>query len=164
MFVTVIRVTSFLSLSSNPVARAETMEAYIGAVQWDSERRPTHFVRHYWYITPSLEDRPNIALLRLHETLTFNPNVQPIRLPTHGNFTYLDWSSYQLGHGSLLGGYHSWLQSMHTSILNNNLCNFAGGVTPDYEICGMNSGGAYDGEVQRFDSFIGKFRAGNCQN
>jgi len=133
---------------------ASSIEAYVGSVQWNSPLSPTNFVRHYWYITPSLENSPNIVLLRLHETLTFNPNIQPIRLPSHQNFTYEAWSSYILGFDIPSGIYRSYLQSAHASIFNSSLCNFYG-VIDAHEICGIDGSEPYQGSIRRYNGFTG---------
>lgn len=144
----------FLKSTQPPV---DVIEVYFGSVQWNSTRLPTNFVRHYWYITPSSENRPNIVLFRLHESLTFNPNVQPIRLPSAEKFSYDAWSSYILGYqtpGS--GPFSAQLSSVHARILNNELCNFNGNA-PDYEMCGSDGGDPREsGPIMRFNGFSGK--------
>lgn len=135
---------------------ASLMEVSIGSVQWNSTRSPTNFVRHYWYITPSPENSANIVLLRLHETLTFNPNVQPIRLPSAENFSYEAWSSYILGFRVPPGPADAQLQSVHTSILNIGLCNLVGNPVHDHEICAVEGGDPNgSGPVMRFNAFSG---------
>lgn len=85
-------------------------------------------VRHYWYIEPSCENSPTLVLARFHKTLTFNPNVQPIRLPSLDNFSYEGWSSYLLRRPARL-------QSTNASILSNSLCSFQDAKMDDHEIC-----------------------------
>ncbi|XP_037027374.1 uncharacterized protein LOC119068073 [Bradysia coprophila] len=115
---------------------ASSIELYVGLAQWPLTT-PTNFVRHFWYIEPSPENSPSIVLYRLHESLIFNPNVHPIRLPFYQNFYYEGWSSLVLGYGSLSSEtYAAQLQSVHTSITNNSLCNVA---IDEHEICGIES-------------------------
>lgn len=133
-----------------------TIEVSIGTVQWNSTRSPTNFVRHYWYITPSPDNSPNIVLFRLHESIKFNPNVQPIRLPSHGNFSYDGWSSYRLGFVTPGAGlFSAQLTSIHTSILDNGLCSFNGNAS-DFEICGSDDSEPNEsGPIMRVDAFSG---------
>lgn len=117
---------------------------------------PTHFVRHYWYIEPSSENRPNIVLFRINGTITFNPNVHPIRLPFYQDFDYEDWSSVIVGFQSPVGLTRPHMQSAQASILNNNVCSFDGRNMADHEICAIDGSEPYDGSLRRFDSFTGK--------
>lgn len=133
---------------------ANSIETFIGSVRWNSLLSPTNFVRHYWYITQSIENSPNIALLRLHETLSFNPNIQPIRLPSHDNFSYEAWSAHILGYQIPNGVLSAQLQSAQTSIFNNSLCNFYGNIA-DHEICGIEGSDPYNGAIRRFNGFTG---------
>lgn len=110
------------------------MEIYFDSVRLYPSLIPKNFVRHYWYIESSPENSPRLVLLRLHEPLTFTPNIQPIRLPSSENFPYEDWSSYVLGFQLTSGSVMANLRSTHASILNNNLCNFHG-IIRDYEMC-----------------------------
>lgn len=112
-------------------------------------------VRHYWYIEPSRENIANIVLLRLRETLTFNPNIQPIRLPSNENFSYEAWSTHILGFQTPVGSFSAQLQSVHTSVFNNSLCNFSDYIA-DHEICG-NEGSDINGSgpIKIFDAFTG---------
>lgn len=133
----------------------DSIETYIGSVQYSVFENwpPANFVRHYWYINSTLENSPNIVLLRLHETLIFNPNVQPIRLPSHRDFSYKEWSSYTIGFRTL--PLLLQLQSAHISILNNSLCNLPDYIA-DHEICGIADGDPrQDGPEIRFEVFTG---------
>lgn len=147
--------SSSVCISLHPPA--SSIEANIGFVRWNSTRIPTHFVRHYWFIEPSSVDRPNIVLFRMDETITFNPNVHPIRLPFYQDFAYDGWSSLMLGFRSPVGQstpHH--LQSDQASIFGNNLCHFAGNVA-DHEICAIDGGEpSQSGPTRRFNTFTGK--------
>ncbi|XP_037044801.1 uncharacterized protein LOC119080505 [Bradysia coprophila] len=131
-----------VGLHLNPVANS--IETFFGYAPMLSPLFPTNFVRHYWYIEPSPEDSPRIVLSRFHEAVTFNPNIQPIRLPSSENFSYEAWSSHLLGHRSGPGNVWAHLQSTHASILNNSLCNFHG-IIHDHEICATDGGERFDG-------------------
>lgn len=128
------------------------METFIGSAQWGHPLVVTTLVRHYWFIAPSVENSPSIVLARLHETITFNPNIHPIRLPSSGNFDYVGWSSLQLGFESVAGIFFAYSQSAETTILNNNLCNFDPG---DHEMCGVNGGDTLEFGLVRLNAFIG---------
>lgn len=149
-------VFSVFCVSFNPPATS--IEAFIGFAQWSPFRTPTHFVRNYWYIEPSPENRPNIVLLRMNGTITFNPNVHPIRLPFYQDFAYEDWSSLILGFRTPDGPSTPHLQSAEASILNNNLCNFGlSDVTHAHEICAIDGGESnQSGPIRRFNAFTGK--------
>lgn len=150
-----IEFKSILILNSlrDPVT---TIEVFPGAARWTEADLATNFVRHYWYIRPTPEDSPNIALFRLHESLIFNPNIQPVRLPSNKNFTYEAWSSYVLGFRAPEGPSLTHLVSIHTSILNNELCNFVGLPAPDHEICGLEGNDTSEsGPIQIFNGISG---------
>ncbi|XP_037040519.1 coagulation factor X-like [Bradysia coprophila] len=133
---------------------ANSIEALIGFAQWNSSSTATHFVRSYWYIEPSPENRPNIVLFRMNSTITFNPNVHPIRLPFYQDFDYEGWSSLMLGFRSPDGPSTPHLQSMEASIFNNNQCDFDSDFA-DHDICAIDSGELYQGPIRRFNSFTG---------
>jgi len=135
---------------------ASVIEAYVGDVQWVSPLPLGKFVRHFWYIESSLENSPNIVLLRFHEPLTFNPNIQPIRLPSLVNFSYDTWASYMLGFDAPLGILSSQLQSVNANIRKSNACNFYDNFA-DHEICAIEAGIGYDSDfaVRRFNLFTG---------
>ncbi|KAG4077419.1 hypothetical protein HA402_002846 [Bradysia odoriphaga] len=135
--------TDFFCVGHHLTPIPNYIEIYFGSVQLSWSLIPTNYARHYWYIEPTPEDSPRMVLLRFHETLTFNPNIQPIRLPSPENFSYEAWSSYLLGFDLSSGNAIAHLQSTQASILNNSLCNFHG-IIHDYEIC------ATDGS-ERFD-------------
>ncbi len=110
-------------------------------------------MRHYWYIEPSSESRANIVLYRLNSTITFNPNIHPIRLPFYEDFSYEGWSSYILGFRSPDGPSMPHLQAALTSVFDNRLCNF---VVAEHEICGIEGSEPYEsGTIRRFNSFTG---------
>lgn len=143
----------FLFFSFEPPANS--IEIFDGSVLFRTPLTPTGFVRHYWYIQPSIENSPNIVLLRLHESLTFNPNIQPIRLPSHENFSYEDWVSYILGFDTQDGPFSAQLQSANANIRNNSLCNFSGN-TADHEICASEGSPSLDeGPLIRRNGFTG---------
>ncbi|XP_037048501.1 serine proteinase stubble-like [Bradysia coprophila] len=120
-----------------------SIEMYVGSAQWPWPNRgePTNFVRHYWYIEASPENSPAIVLCRIHEPLTFNPNVQPIRLPyaANANFSYEAWSSIILGYRLAAP---DQLQFVPSNLFNNNQCEFEirfgqdRGIIGDHELCG----------------------------
>lgn len=141
----------------NPPA---VIEAYIGSAQLDLYEwppSPTHFVRTYWYIESSFENRPNIALFRINGTITFNPNIHPIRLPFYRDFDYVDWSSTILGFFSPDGPLRPHLQSAAASILNRNLCDFGYSITTDNDLCALDGGEPADRPVVRYNGFTGNF-------
>lgn len=135
----------------------DRIELFLGLAEWPVRISPTNFVRHYWYIEPSCENRPNIVLFRLHATLTFNPNVQPIRLPFDKHFSYEDWSAVTLGYASSTPGpnrYWFRLLSMPINITESSLCENAIGVIAEYEICSTEP---IETEIIRFTSFAGNY-------
>jgi len=141
---------------------AYSIEAYIGSAQWNSSRIPTHFVRTYWYIEPSFGNRPNIALFRIDENITFNPNVQPIRLPFYQDFSYDGWSSQILGFPSSPGGISMpRLQSVEARFLSNNVCEFDFSffgiyTADDHEMCSIDGRETTEsGAIRLLDSFTG---------
>jgi len=131
---------------------AAAIEAYYGAVQWSGFRTPTNFVRSYWYIEPSSQDSPNIVLFRMNETITFNPNLHPVRLPFYVNFSYEGWSSFILGYRLPTGPSMPHLQAAAVGIFENSLCNLYGNIA-DHEMCGIE--GSETGSGIRFDGFTG---------
>ncbi|KAJ6649507.1 putative thiopurine S-methyltransferase [Pseudolycoriella hygida] len=97
------------------------------------------FMRRLWYIEPSTENSPNIVLLQFHETLTFNPNIHPIRLPAPGNFSYEGWSSFATGFNRPGPVLNAVKQFSSISILRNDECNFFNNLT-DYDMCTLDLG------------------------
>lgn len=142
----------FIFFRFNPPAHS--IETLIGSALFLQPIAPTGFVRQYWYIQPSNESRPGIVLLRLHESLNFNPNIQPIRLPSHKNFLYEHWASYILGFYEPRGPFTGQLQSANANILNNSLCNFSGN-TADHEICANDNSPPYNTSLIRWNGFTG---------
>lgn len=134
---------------------ANSIEASIGSVELSPSRTPTHFVRHYWFIEPSSENRPNIVLFRMNSTITFNPNIHPIQLPIYPDFAYEGWSSIILGFHTPDGPSTPHLQSALANIFENNLCNF--GSSADHDICAIEGSEPYQsGSIRRFNGFTGK--------
>ncbi|XP_037037350.1 uncharacterized protein LOC119075060 [Bradysia coprophila] len=134
-----------------------SMAMYVGSAQWQWPDRgePTNFVRHYWYIEASPENSPAIVLCRIHEPLTFNPNVQPIRLPyaANANFSYEAWSSLILGYRLSAP---NQLQFVPSNIFNNNQCEFEirfgqdRGIIGDHELCGTINNQTGSGLIRHF--------------
>lgn len=141
----------FLSFSFVPPARV--IETHVGNVEWNSPLPPARFVRHFWYIEPSFET-PNIVLLRFHEPLTFNPNIQPIRLPSLVDFSYEAWASYSLGFDTSSGLFRAQLRSANAIIGSNSVCNFQDNF-PDHEMCAHDGGPVYEGAIRRYNGFTG---------
>lgn len=109
----------------------------------------------FWYIEPSFENSPNIVLYRMNGTMTFNPNIHPIRLPFYQDFGYEGWSSLILGFRLPDGPSRPHLQSAEVSIFNNNLCDLSGRID-DHEICAIDGGEPHQGPIIRFNAFTGK--------
>ncbi|KAJ6648529.1 hypothetical protein Bhyg_03759, partial [Pseudolycoriella hygida] len=120
------------------------IEAFVGKASW-SWPYPwgeSLYMRHLWYIEPSAENSPNIVLLQFHQTLTFNPNIQPIRLAAPGNFSYEGWASVFMGFNVLPNLELSitlQLQSVHPSIRRNEECSHVGQLT-DHDMCSIQEG------------------------
>ncbi|XP_037025044.1 plasma kallikrein-like [Bradysia coprophila] len=161
---TIISDSYFLSdlrcLGQQMIPPANSMGIYIGSNEVDWRDSPTNFVRHSWYIAPSAQNSPNIALCRIDEPLTFNPNVQPIRLPytSNTNFSYEAWSSLLLGYELTANNnrFFDQLRSVPNKILHNDQCNFLGRID-EHEMCGLTDVTPYDNEFTpiRFSIFTG---------
>lgn len=109
----------------------------LGSIDRNSEIMQQHFSSGFWYIEPTTESRPDIALFKLFETLVLNPNIQPIALPSLKNveFSYEGWASTIMGFGlGDNGSLSRYLQYGHYMLMRNDECNFA-----DYEICALAS-------------------------
>jgi len=117
---------------------ANSIEVVLGSVRFALLPVPTNFVRHFWYIEPTSENQPNIVLFRMHETIEFNPSVQPMRMPFYVDYRYEGWSSLILGFQLKFNNYE-YLQSVNVSILSNSLCTFEGRRIADHDICCIDS-------------------------
>jgi len=131
------------------------IEGHVGRVQWFSPLPTPIYFRHFWYIEPSSENSPNIVILRFHERLTFNPNIQPIRLPSPTNFSYEGWTSLRLGFNTPEGTFRAHLQFVNTNIPRNDECNFVG-ILADHDMCAIEGGPVNEGgPILRFNAFTG---------
>lgn len=92
----------------------------------------------------------------MHETIKFDPNVHPIRLPFYQDFAYEGWSSLILGFRTTDGPFTAQLQSAQVnSVFNNDLCNFDGDIA-EHEMCGIEGSGPDPiGPIRRFNAFTG---------
>ncbi|KAJ6633865.1 hypothetical protein Bhyg_15574, partial [Pseudolycoriella hygida] len=126
------------ALSDSQIIRgSDIVETYpIGVrIGWPFPRPDAVFMRHYWYIEPSSANSPNIVLLRFHEALTLSPNVQPIRLPAPGDFSYEGWASISLWFSGT-PSFADQLQFVNNNIPRNADCTFQSNF-PDHEMCSI---------------------------
>lgn len=94
-----------------------------------------HFADGFWYYSTISGPQPDIALFRLYDDIVFNPNIQPIRLPSRkfADFTYEGWAATIMGFGLDNSGVGArFLQYGHYIFLRNDACNFV-----DFEICAV---------------------------
>ncbi|KAJ6648528.1 hypothetical protein Bhyg_03758, partial [Pseudolycoriella hygida] len=129
---------ALLSESGPPLRLVET---FVGGARWEwpFPWSDSIFMRHLWYIEPSAENSPNIVLLQFHQTLTFNPNIQPIRLAAPGNFSYEGWASIFMGFDTLIEPElypTQQLKFVSSNIPRNEDCNLVGNLA-DHEICSI---------------------------
>ena len=113
------------------------LEVAIGSIDRQSLLVQLFFSEAFWFIEPTEESRPDITIIRLSEDVTFNPNLQPIRLPpaSWGAFTFEGWAAFIMGFGlGNDGALSRYLQYGHYMFMPNDACPFA-----EYEICATSS-------------------------
>lgn len=97
-----------------------------GSVDADSRLLQNIFSDEYVWLEPEFGFPPDIALFHTATKIIFNPNIQPIRLPSieWGSFTFEGWSTTIIGWGRAQAGRLGLLQYSEFLVQENSLCRF----------------------------------------
>jgi secreted trypsin-like serine protease len=116
---------------SQPVVNAVEFE--VGSVDRNSAVMERHFASGFWFVAPSANFNPDIALFRLTSPLTFRAGIQPIRLPSNDIEQHIDFASQIMGFGLNDAGVLSqFLMYGNFRISSNPSCGFR-----PFEICNL---------------------------